>query len=175
MQYFNTKMVIMLICMTIGIVTPTNAQVYSAHTLIYQATSFDDNDWHILVRYDGEKAYVATGYSSSGLRAYLIREGFERNASWADNYNKDRVFSYDAGKSTSSRTVYVRYTSDRWKEYLAVSKDKRTFRMWVEQPNGHVQEKWGGGGRGGYTYSEWIQVDPEVFKPKAINYDFLND
>lgn len=173
MKYSSTKMVIMLICMTIGIASQTNAQIYSAHTLIYQATSFDDNDWFILVKYDGQKTYVSCNVAR-GFREYLIREGFERNASWADNYNKDMVFTYNAEMSTSSRTVYVRYTSDRWKDCLAVSKDKRTFKMWTEQPNGRMQDRWGGGSH--YDkYSEWIQVDSEIFKPKAVNYDFLND
>lgn len=174
MKQINVKMAIGLMCITLGISIPVNAQTYSSHTLIYQATSFDDNDWFILVKYDRQKAYVSANVYN-GFREYMIREGFKRNAAWADNYNKNWIFSYDAGMSTSARTVYVRYTSDGWKDYLAVSKDKRSFRMWTEQPDGDVQDRWGGGGRSGYTYSEWIQVDTEIFKPKAINYDFLND
>lgn len=176
MRLFYIKTFVMLSCIILCGVINVNAQVSSGETCIYELFKHDKPEHRFyLIKFQGTKAYVSAeegGGCCSGYCASDIKDGFKQSGSWVENVNKNLVFIYNPQKSTSARDVYTASRSGHTL-YLAVSKDLSSIKYWF-YVKGEVVGTWFGGGYVGEP-AVGVRVDPEIFKPKATNYDFLND
>lgn len=87
---------------------------------------------------------------------------------------------YNSDLSTSIRSVY-KFECNCYDEpiayYVAVNKDLSTIKCWMERGGriyGCLHRSSSDSDHSG-KHMECVRVDPEIFKPKAVNYDFLND
>ena len=80
------ELFIMLIGVTFGISKFAYGQVYSPNTYIYEDISGDD--WYILLKLAGDKAFMDAGYALNGFRRYDLVVGYRRSSSWADDQNR---------------------------------------------------------------------------------------
>lgn len=166
----SIKYLVVLVCMTFGLVNVAKAQVYSHETYIYEDTSGDD--WYILLELDGNKAYM-DACKGNGYRQHAIKTGYKNSSSWANDKNKDRIFTFDASMSSKySKNVYRRNESGGWKDFFSITDDMNTVITWKETPEGEIvsyHTTWG--------TTTWVRVDLDIFKPQSESekYEFLND
>ena len=150
------------------------AQVYSDGTCVYRV--YCHNVGNVIIRFDGNSAYLKPNYGRSynyvGLYDGELRDGYKHSTTYVDDLPDAIKMTFDSELSTSARVVYK--TRNRVViHYIAVSKDLATIKCWTKLSDGSLVAglSWGGE----YGAAEGVRVDPEIFKPKAVNYDFLND
>lgn len=166
----SIKYLVMLACVTFGLIMSASAQIYSNEVCFYQEV--DDPAYIYAIKFDNSKIF-RDGKVKQNLANSLYY--YEDDASW--NYaRKNYHYEYDSQASTSKYEVYKDYchgTVDlygnmvlpaHW-EYYAFSKDLSSCIFWRERKSdGSIFDK-----------KHYIRISKEDLLPKAVNRDFLND
>lgn len=174
------KMLVVLACMTLGIVGTSKGQTYSNYLYFTRV----DGDYIFAIKFEGKKAVLHK--DGIGTRVWFERalksglNTFEEDLNIGEESGKyaavngvnvwQYIYYYDSEKSTSARDVYKRHIKGssfgpEQDEFIAISKDKSSIIEWQED-----------------TYTSKIspkiyysQIPKEDLLPKAANYDFLNE
>lgn len=176
----SIKWACIFVFLAFGFTQMSTAQIYSDETCIYKVQN--NGTYNIVIKYDGSKAYVATKWPiNSGhnvMAGYYdsdLREGFKKNNNYTEDLEKQITMYYDSELSTPSRAVYYWFRSNGGNTYyIAVSNDLSSIKCWTKNKSGNMIAGTGGSGKTGEV-AEGVRINPSVFKPKAVNYDFLND
>lgn len=164
-----------------GIINLATAQVYSSETCIFAVNT--ENTYNIVIKFEGRTACVASRYDNinSGYNIMMgfykndLTAGYKKSDTYIEDLNKPIKMSFDSELSTSARHVYKWNRNGGNTYYIAVSNDLSTIKCWWKNNRSdHIVAGWGGSGHVG-TVAEGVRVDPNIFKPKATNYDFLNE
>lgn len=178
MKKINIKKAIVLFCLTIGYVNIAKAQAYSNEWCLFQKVGCDQ---YWAIKFEGTYAYLGAHdkvqswgitYNFSWLYDYIIRKGFKNSSHFLEELSNNSDYTvykltYDSDLSTSSRSVYkisIEKKSPGNALFIAVDKSLSTIKFWYKA--------WL---TNNVSYKELVRVDSEIFKPKAVNYDFLND
>lgn len=186
----SVKYLVMLVCMTLGLVNVAKAQIYSSEDCFYSKEGSSSVEYVVKFEYAQDRAWLKN-VSHSTVRKNLAKsEDFYENEVWTDGKNLVKMYEYDSYRSTSVREVYKRTEvvyNFSWNcmyctglnggacgrhgkkttyKYVAFSKDKSTFIMWDERENNYDGKT--------ENMKNYTRVPKEDLLPKAVNDDFLH-
>lgn len=182
MKMFNIKLIVTLVSLIFGLTNNIIAQVDSHEKCIFKIEQNRHEMHNIIVEFNGYSAYIyhrngnfnGLGYDPRGFHDDELKYGFKKSDSFLDKLSNKSQLTVDSDLSTSVRTVYY-YKQKDYTCYIAVDKEITTIKCWSKSRSGSIFAGLTGANSYSGVAAECVRVDPEIFKPKAVNYDFLND
>lgn len=188
----SVKYLVMLVCMTLGLVNVAKAQIYSSEDCFYSKEGSSSVQY--VVKFEGNRVWLKS-VSHSTVRSNLAKsEDFYEKEVWTDGKNNVKMYEYDSYRSTSAREVYKAENKKAIYRggapffcqfcglygpgcgshgyeiigyfYVAFSKDKSSFIKWYEKKDnydGQIKNR-----------EDFTRVPKEDLLPKAVNDDFLH-
>lgn len=162
----SIKYLVVLACMTLGMVNVAKAQVINDEVMFFQKTT-ESGGIRIIRFLDGKLATGAFDYSQS-----KVKNDLGSSLNYYDAYPKGfgsySYYCYDETLSTSSRIVYVK-NDYGIRHCYAISTDMTSLIKFSINRDGEVSER----------YNEYyVRVSKEDLLPKSVNsndLEFLNE